>query len=55
MAIHNNPELSKADKLNYVKSHLSGAAANVTAGLALTEATCESAIKMLINRFGRKV
>ncbi len=54
MVIHNNPELSKADKFNYLKSYLSGAAANVNAGLALTEANYDSAIKMLTNRFGRK-
>lgn len=43
MAIHKNTELSKAEKFNYLKSYLSGAAANVIAGLALTDANFDSA------------
>ena len=53
-AIHNNPDLSKAEKFNYLQTYLSGAATNVIAGLALTDANYDSAIKMLINRFGGK-
>lgn len=47
MAIHNYPEFSKADKLNYLKSYLSSAAANVNEGLAFTESNNDSTIKML--------
>lgn len=35
-AIHDNPSLSIMDKFNYLKSLLSGVAANVVAGLSLS-------------------
>lgn len=51
---NDNEHLRKANKFNYLKSFLSGNAANVVAGLSLTEENYDNAIKMLTNRFGRK-
>ena len=53
-AIDKNTSLSKSDKFTYLKSFLSGTAANVVAGLALSDHNYDNAIKMLTSRFGRK-
>lgn len=53
-AVHQNPNLTKTDKFSYLRSYLTGAAANVVAGLPLTEANYDNAIQLLHNRFGRK-
>ena len=53
-AVHQNSNLTKTDKFSYLRSYLTGAAANVVAGLPLTEANYDNAIQLLHNRFGRK-
>lgn len=53
-AVHQNPNLTKTDKFSYLRSYLTGAAANVVAGLPLTKASYDNAIQLLQNRFGRK-
>lgn len=53
-AVHQNPNLTKTNKFSYLRSYLTGIAANVVAGLPLTEASYDNAIQLLQNRFGRK-
>ncbi len=53
MAVNSNPNLSK-QKFSYLRLFLTGAAANLVAGLPITETTSENAIQLLVNRFGRK-
>ena len=53
-AIHENFELSKTEKLTYLKSYLVGPAARAIAGLKITESNYDAAIDMLKERFGRK-
>ncbi|XP_035228427.1 uncharacterized protein LOC118200575 [Stegodyphus dumicola] len=52
-AIHNNDSLSKVNKFSYLKSLLGEIAYNAFSGLSLTHENCDSAIELLINRFGR--
>jgi hypothetical protein len=53
-SIHKNPNLSSIDKFNYLSSLLEGAAADSVAGLTLTNANYEEALKILKKRFGNK-
>ncbi|XP_035220972.1 uncharacterized protein LOC118193921 [Stegodyphus dumicola] len=53
-AIHNNDSLSKVNKFSYLKSLLGGVVYNAVSGLSLTKENYDSAIQLLINRFGRK-
>ena len=52
-AVHENNSISKVDKMNYLFSHLEGAAARSVQGLTLTEANYDAAIVILEERFGR--
>ena len=52
-AIHDNSEISKIDKFNYLNSLLEGAALRAIQGLTLTGANYDSAIEILKDRFGR--
>ena len=51
-AVHENGEVSKIDKFNYLHSLLEGAAALSIQGLSLTADNYDSAIELLNNRFG---
>ena len=53
-AIHNNANLTKIDKFNYLKSLLEHCAAETIEGLQLTNATYDEAIKILKDRFGNQ-
>lgn len=50
--IHENPSLNGVDKLNYLKSFLSGTALNTIDGLELTNANYDAAVELLKGRFG---
>ena len=51
-AVHENNEISKIDKFNYLNSLLEGAVAMTIQGLSLTEANYSSAVELLQTRFG---
>lgn len=53
-AVHKNESLELVDKFNYLKSYVGGTAANAISGLSLSASNYESAIKILMDRFGRK-
>ena len=53
-AVHDNPDISKIDKFNYLCSLLEGTASKVVQGLTLTEANYDSAVELLKERFGNK-
>ena len=53
-AVHNNPELSEAEKFNYLRSLLEGFAHDAIAGLMLSSASYKEAIEILNKRFGDK-
>jgi hypothetical protein len=53
-SVHENKSISAVDKMNYLKTQLSGEAKSVIAGLANTEENYEHAIKLLEQRFGKK-
>ena len=52
-AVHDNPEVSKVDKFNYLNSVLEGPAARAIAGLTLTASNYENAVGILQDRFGK--
>ena len=52
-AVHDNPEISKVDKFNYLNSVLKGPAARAIAGLTLTASNYENAVGILQDRFGK--
>ena len=52
-AVHDNPEISKVDKFNYLNSVLEGPAARAIAGLTLTASNYENAVGILQDRFGK--
>ena len=51
-AIHENREISKVNKFNYLYSLLEGAALRTIKGLSLTEDNYDTAIELLQKRFG---
>ena len=51
-AVHDNDDISKIDKFNYLNSFLEGTAALTIQGLSLTTANYDSAIELLKKRFG---
>ena len=51
-AVHNNNEIPKVDKFNYLNSLLEGTAFKTIQGLALTESNYDAAVSMLKDRFG---
>ena len=51
-AVHENDDISKIDKFNYLNSVLEGTAALTIQGLSLTTANYNSAIELLKKRFG---
>ena len=51
-AIHENPELSKVDKFNYLRLMVTYAASEAICGLTLTSAKYDEAIEVLKKRFG---
>ena len=53
-AIHENPELSKVDKFNYLRSMVTHGALEAISGLTLTDANYDEAIEILKKRFGNK-
>lgn len=53
-SIHENSELSSIDKFIYLNSLLEGPAAAAVAGLTLSEANYEEAVKVLTKRFGNR-
>ena len=46
-AIHENPELSKVDKFNYLRSMITHAASEAISGSTLTSANYDAAIEVL--------
>ena len=50
--MHENNEISKIDKFNYLNSLLEGPASHTIQGLSLTEANYDSAVELLQTRFG---
>lgn len=52
-AIHENNDIPKVDKFNYLKSLLEGTAFKTVQGLTLTNLNYDSAIQMLKERFGK--
>ena len=52
-AIHNNNDISKIDKFNYLNSLLEGTALRAIQGLTLTGANYDAAIEILRDRFGQ--
>ena len=53
-SIHDNNDLSAIDKFIYLNSLLEGPAAAAVAGLTLSEANYEEAVKVLTKRFGNR-
>ena len=53
-AIHANPDLSKVDKFNYLRSMVSHSALEAISGLTLTGDNYDEAIEILQKRFGNK-
>ncbi|XP_071033036.1 uncharacterized protein [Parasteatoda tepidariorum] len=53
-AIHNNELLDKVDKFNYLKAHLGGSALNTVEGFSISNASYDSAIELLKDRFAKK-
>lgn len=51
-AVHDNPDISKIDKFNYLSSLLEGPASKSIQGLSLTEANYITAVALLKERFG---
>ena len=51
-AIHENADMSKVDKFNYLNSLLEGVALRTIKGLSLTEDNYDSAVELLRRRFG---
>ena len=51
-AVHNNDDIPKVDKFNYLNSLLEGAAFKTIQGLTLSEANYDAAVSMLKERFG---
>lgn len=52
-AIHDNNDISKIDKFNYLNSLLEGTALRAIQGLTLTEANYDAAVEILRDRFGQ--
>ena len=53
-SIHKNSALQEVDKFNYLKVQLEGEARDVIAGLDITNANYDIAVKMLKERYGKK-
>ena len=51
-AVHNNDEIPKVDKFNYLNSLLEGTAFKTIQGLTLTDSNYDAAVSMLKERFG---
>jgi len=51
-AVHNNGDVPKVDKFNYLNSLLEGPAFRTIQGLTLTESNYDAAIEILQERFG---
>lgn len=52
--VHNNPTLSKVQKLHYLKSSLTGEALSLVKHVQVTEVNYDGALSMLKARFGNK-
>ena len=52
-AVHDNVNLSKIDKFNYLRSLLQGAASQAIQGLALSSDNYDSTVEILEQRFGK--
>ena len=52
-AVHDNVNLSKIDKFNYLRSLLEGAASQAIQGLALSSDNYDSVVEILEQRFGK--
>ena len=52
-AVHQNPQLSKIDKFNYLNSLLEGRAIRAVQGLTVSEDNYQAAIDILQQRFGK--
>ena len=53
-SVHNNEDLSDAERFSYLKSLLEGPAYSTVAGLALTSTNYEKAIYLLKCRYGKR-
>ena len=53
-SVHNNEDLSDAERFSYLKSLLEGPAYSTVAGLALTSTNYEKAIDILKSRYGQR-
>ena len=53
-AIHDNPDMSKVDKFNYLMSLSEGPASKVVQGFSVTEAIYGIAVDLLHERFGNE-
>ncbi len=54
-AVHPNPNLTTTDKFSYLRSYLTGAAANVIAGLPFTEASYDNEFNCCITGLAEKI
>ena len=54
-AIHENEDLTKIDKMNYLRSLLQGGAIQAIQGLGLSAENYDDAIEILHSRFGKKL
>ena len=52
--IHSNSTLQRVDTFNYLKVQLHGEAKDVISGLDITSSNYEVAVKMLMDRYGKK-
>ena len=53
-SIHDNPDLNKIDKFNYLTSLLESSAAEAISGLKITAANYDEAVEVLKQRFRNK-
>lgn len=54
VSVHNNADLTKVEKFNYLKSYLRESALDAVEGFSISDANYDSAIDILENRFGRR-
>ena len=52
LPVHNNTDISRVDKFNYLNSLLEGTAFKTVQGLPLTDCNYDMAVEMLKERFG---
>ena len=53
LAVNQNPDISKLDKLNYLHLLIEGTAASAVQGLTLSKSNYNSAVELLKGRFSK--